>query len=110
MLKAENRIGKRKEFEEVMASGRMLSTPLLGFKYLVKNDEEKRLGIIVSKKISKKAVVRNKIRRRWYEAVAKMLSELPVGLRGVALVKKTIIDKKTEEIGIEAKAMFGKLK
>lgn len=54
----------------VYQNGQVVRGPLCSLKY-VKNDRRKayRLAVVVSKKVHKSAVRRNRIRRRLYEAV-----------------------------------------
>lgn len=54
----------------VYQKGRQVHGPLCALKYLeAKPDQDYRVAVVISKKISKSAVVRNRIRRRIYEAV-----------------------------------------
>lgn len=57
--------------------GKTVRGPLFALRY-VHNDRRKtyRLAIVVSKKISKSAVVRNRIRRRLYEAIRALEPEI----------------------------------
>ena len=98
MLKRENRIRSKKEFAEIRNEGRVLYSPLFGFLNYKKDDDLRKFGFIVSKKISKKAVDRNKIRRRLSEIVRKNLNRFENGSRIVFLTKKEILNKKTKEI------------
>ena len=66
----------------------------------------KKFGAIVSKKISKKAVLRNQIKRRLMEAVRLNIEIFPEGFRGIFLVKKNILDKKEGEIEECLKKIF----
>jgi ribonuclease P protein component len=54
----------------VYARGQVVRGPLFALKYL-RNDRRKtyRAAVVVSKKVHKSAVVRNRIRRRLYEAL-----------------------------------------
>jgi ribonuclease P protein component len=54
----------------VYRNGKTVRGPLCSLKYVI-NDRRKtyRLAVVVSKKVSKSAVTRNRIRRRLYEAV-----------------------------------------
>jgi len=70
------------------------------------DSEGKKFGIIVSKKISKKAVERNQIRRRLMEAVRLNLELFPEGFRGIFLVKKNILGKKEGEVEACLKKLF----
>lgn len=73
MLTRRFRLKQRSLFAKTMSSGMVLcSTPfflVLGLKRLYESDTPSRFGFIVSKKVSNRAVVRNKIRRRLQELV-----------------------------------------
>ena len=64
MLPKANRLKKKKEFEVVFKKGKTIKEEFLLAKILQKNKNYKKFAFAVSKKISNKAVVRNKIRRR----------------------------------------------
>lgn len=98
MLKRENRIKLKKEFAEIKNKGRVLYSPLFGFLTHKENDGQKKFGFIVSKKISKKAVDRNKIRRILSEVIRKNLEKFENGTRVIFLTKKEILGKKMKEI------------
>ena len=98
MLKRENRIRLRKEFAEIKNKGKILYSPLFGFLTYKENDDQKKFGFIVSKKISKKAVDRNKIRRILSEVVRENLEKFENGTRIIFLTKKEILGKKMKEI------------
>lgn len=105
MLKKINRISSRKEFAEVKNGGEMKAAELFSIVWL-KKDENKAFGAIISKKISKKAVDRNRIRRRLMEAVRLNMDIFPEGFRGIFLVKKNILDKSEMEIKECLKKLF----
>ena len=70
---------KEKEFEEALKKGKGFREDFLVLKTR-KNDLSKiRVGLLVSKKISKKAVQRNKVRRRLKELVKLKLEKLKEG-------------------------------
>ncbi|HEX8923355.1 MAG TPA: ribonuclease P protein component [Patescibacteria group bacterium] len=98
MLKKRNRISKRKEIDEVKNKGRMFQSPLFGFVWLKKDDTEKKMTWIISKKISKKAVERNKIKRVLAELLRKNWEEVPEGTRGIYLVKRNLAGSTSEKI------------
>jgi ribonuclease P protein component len=64
MLKKNNRLLKKKDFDAVWQKGRSGYDQLLGLKSLANGLAENRFGIMVGLKVSKKAVERNKIKRR----------------------------------------------
>ena len=108
MLKKINRISSRGDFLEVKENGEMISTPLFGALVIQKKDEFKKFGFVISKKISKRAVDRNKIKRRLAEIIKKDLENFEKGIRVVFLVKRDILDKKIEEIENEVKKCLKK--
>lgn len=107
MLKRENRIRLKKEFLEIKDKGKIKYSPLFGLVFLKKDDDLKKVGFIVSKKISKRAVDRNKIRRILSEIMRKNLDKLEAGSRIVFLAKKEILGKKYDEIENEINKIIG---
>jgi len=73
---------KGKEFEEVLKKGRGFKVGNLVLKVLYK-EKEKKFGFLVSKKIFKKAVQRNKIKRRLREILREKVENLKDGIRAV---------------------------
>jgi len=105
VLKKEFRLRKKREFLELKEKGKKISSPLFGLVYL--KSKESKFGWIVSKKISKKAVDRNKIRRRLAEAVKNNWID---GYKILFLVRSEILDKKLIEIESEWKKLRDILK
>jgi len=98
MLPKENRLKKKKDFKEVFKKGKGFRKDFLFLK--IKNNSFKkiRFGFIVSREISKKAVIRNKIKRRLREIIKKELSKIKPGIDGVLIAKKGIEKKDFLEI------------
>lgn len=69
MLPKINRLRKKKDFETVFKKGTGHKGPCFILRVLKNSLDYSRLGIVVSKKVSKKAVERNKVRRRASEAI-----------------------------------------
>lgn len=69
MLKAKNRINKKKEIDEFfgksfkLKKGFSASSPFFVLK-VIKNVPVTRMGVIINTKVDKRAVVRNKIKRQ----------------------------------------------
>ena len=84
MLKKKFRLSKKKDFEKILASKRSAYGRFFAIKVYNSEQENFRAAIIVSKKISKKAVVRNKIRRRAYEILR--VNELALKPLDIALI------------------------
>lgn len=98
MLKKINRISKKKEFEEIREKGVVYQFPFFGLAVLKKKDKEKKFGFIISKKISKRAVDRNRIKRLLAQGIKQNLENFEEGFRGIFLVKRNILDRKFDEI------------
>ena len=64
MLPKQHRLKKKKDFEKVFKEGKGLKEDFLILKFMKNNLKNSRFGIMVSQKISKKAFIRNKIKRR----------------------------------------------
>jgi ribonuclease P protein component len=98
VLKKINRIGRKKEFLEIKNKGRMINSPLFGAATLVDESKEIKFGFVISKKISKRAVDRNKIKRRMGEILVKKIEKFKPGTKIVFLAKKSLLGAKIEEI------------
>ena len=98
MLSKKNRISKH-GFPEVNIRGfRVFSHSFTAVFY--KNTEEKRVAVVVSKKMAKTAVVRNRLRRRAYEGISPSLQLSPTTIVVVfpkkELQSTNFLDLKTE--------------
>jgi len=80
VLPKENRLKRKKDFEEVIKHGKGYKEGFLFLK-IDKNDlNVSRFGFVVSQKISKKAVVRNKLKRQLREIVRSALPKIKKGI------------------------------
>jgi ribonuclease P protein component len=110
MLKKENRIGLNKEFDRAFKAGQSFYGKILGMKGVSNNSTSNRFGILINTKVSKKAVVRNKIRRELREIIKKRLELLKPGNDFVIIVFPLILDKNIQEIESELDAGLKKLR
>ncbi len=69
MLDRKNRISKKKDIEKVLKKGKSFKEGPLILKTLKNDLDFCRFGFIVSQKVSKKAVVRNQIKRKLREII-----------------------------------------
>ena len=91
MLKKEYRLIKDQEFKNVFKHGRTLYTPFLTIKIVKNNLTHPRFGFIVSKKISKRAVQRNKLKRRLREIVRLNLPLIKKNVDVVFFTKSSLL-------------------
>lgn len=80
MLPKENRLKKEKEFEAVFKGGRTIKGGNIFLRYLANGTGKTKVGFVVSKKVSKLAVKRNKVKRRMREIVRIRKEEIKEGL------------------------------
>jgi len=90
MLSPKNRLKKKKDFEKVLKRGKGFREDFLFLKLIKNNFKISRVGFIVSKKISKKAVQRNKIKRKLREIIQLYLAKIQPGFDLVFLAKPGI--------------------
>jgi ribonuclease P protein component len=98
MLPKENRLKKEKEFEAVFKGGRTLKGKSVFLKYLINGTDKTKVGFVVSKKISKLAVERNKIKRRMREVVRLKKKDMKEGLSIIIVSLPQIKGKTYQEI------------
>lgn len=79
MLAKQNRLRKNRDFESIFKSGRSVKEKFFLLKFKKNNLRESRFAFVVSLKVSKKAVVRNKIRRRMSEVIRLNLDKIKTG-------------------------------
>jgi len=72
--------------------------------------ESKRFGIVVSRRIDKRAVIRNKIKRQIRRCIKENEKYVPTGKDMLVIVKPKIKDRKTKEICESVEKLFKKIK
>lgn len=103
-------LSKKKDFEETFKKGRSSFDSIIGIKCLKNNIETSRFGLVVSTKVSKKAVERNLIKRRLRAAVRECLFGLYSGYDCIIIALPLINKKKYSEILDSLDKHFKKLK
>ena len=105
MLPSSRRV-PRALFKTIVEKGKYSNTEHFSLKRAPSGGQEARIAVSVSKKISKKAVVRNKIRRRAYSALRGIIPSVRPGLYLVS-AKPGAGELKSEELKSELKQLFG---
>lgn len=72
MLKKIYRVNKNWEYQNIYRKGRHLSSQFFGINFLPNKFDFPRFGVVVSKKIAKKAVDRNLLKRQVREIVTEL--------------------------------------
>jgi len=86
MLPKTNRIRKKKEFEVIFKNSKSIKSGPFIFRIMRNKMDYNRFGFIISQKVSKRAVVRNRIRRRLVEAIKKEEGNIKKGIDVVVVV------------------------
>ncbi len=94
MLNKKNCLKKKKDFEQVIKKGKKIEKAFLVLKFFENSLEEvTRVGFVVSQKISKKASLRNQIKRRLREIIKNNLINLKPGYDLIFFTKRSIKEK-----------------
>jgi ribonuclease P protein component len=89
----------------------VLASSFFTVKFSKNQNQEKRFAIIIGKIVDKRAVYRNKLRRRIKEALGQIIKNIKTGYDFLIIAKQQSVSVKTEEIGKELLRIFkeGKL-
>lgn len=104
MLAKKFRLTEQKDFKKIQEEGRVHQFNSFGVAMLEKDGEEaSRFGFIVSTKIAKDAVDRNRFKRAMSESVRMNSTDIKNGFDVVFLAKTSIVRVPTSEIMKEVK-------
>ncbi|MCX6738225.1 MAG: ribonuclease P protein component [Candidatus Parcubacteria bacterium] len=95
MLPKIHRLRKKKDFERVYKKGKGFRQGFLFLKSLNNDSKISRIGIVVSKKVALRAVVRNLIKRRIRAATKDLISDIEPG-QDIVISALTGINKTTD--------------
>lgn len=99
MLARYYRITDQKDFIEVKDQGELIQSLSFGLSYLKrKDDKPSRFAFVISNKVSKQSVVRNKVKRALLEAVRQSLAYIKPGYNVIFLAKEASARKYTNEL------------
>jgi ribonuclease P protein component len=98
MLAKKNRLTHDKDFKRVTKMGKVINQPLLFIKVLPNDLVYSRFGIVVSNKVSKKATLRNRLKRQLRALSYSALKELSSSFDIVILVRPEARQKKFQEL------------
>jgi ribonuclease P protein component len=98
MLPKKNLLKKKKDFDNIFKKGKTMAGKLVFLRFLKNNLEDVRVGFIVSSKISKKAVIRNKIKRRLREIFKNNINNIKKKIDIIIIAKPEIVNKNYQDI------------
>ncbi|MFH1610336.1 MAG: ribonuclease P protein component [Patescibacteria group bacterium] len=100
----------KKDFEKLAKQGQSFFTQEFGFKILKNNLKQNRYGIVVNLKVDKRAVVRNKIRRRLRDIIQENEKNLKKGFNLMILTREGIKSLDFANIRLKLVHLFKKAK
>lgn len=106
MLPKNFRLKNKKDFDRVHKLGKFYRDKFIALKVKPNKLPDTRIGIIVGTKISKKAVMRNKIKRRIRAGLIEIIDKIKPGFDIVIMVRPEIIEKEYQEIFLSLKKLF----
>ena len=95
-----NRRLSRRDLNVCNLSGKTLRFPNFWLKYLANNLEYSRFAVVTSTKLSKSAVVRNKLRRNIYAQCSVLSAQGSDNFDIIFFPQKSMLNLKNEKIGI----------
>lgn len=98
MFPSENRLKNDKDIKTLFARGKSVFDMSLGLKFFRNKSAFSRFTVVVGTKVSKKAVIRNKIKRRIRAIIEKRLPLIVGGFDVMILVKKEVLKIKYPEL------------
>lgn len=114
MISKTNRFHGRNSLNFVYRKGKAVRGEFISLRYAPSRRDDYRLAVVVSKKVSKSAVVRNRIRRRIYEAVrlyrkdlnAPVKQDLVISVFDERMAEVPAAELETAVLGLIAKASW----
>lgn len=110
MLAKQSRLVKEKDFKKIFKAGKYSHTKIFDIKVLANELEVNRYGIIISTKVSKKAVERNRLKRQFRSAIKELDKKIVPGFDLVVIVSWAAKRQKYEFIKSELEKILLTLK
>jgi ribonuclease P protein component len=98
MLPKSHRLTKEADFQKIFRRGKFVPTPFCHFKFRPNKLKVSRFAFVISNKISKKSVLRHKIKRRLSEIVRLRLKEIKPGIDCLIIAQPPIKNKNYQEL------------
>lgn len=110
MLPKANRLNQDKDIKKVVSKGQTFFLPQFVFKYLENSEDATKVGFIVSTKVDKKAVARNRLARQMREAASQLLPDLKPGYSVLVIAKRPALELDFATIVKQFTFAFSKIK
>lgn len=98
MIAKRFRLHKKRDFDELSKSSNKFYSNNFILRFTDNNKDISCFAVVISKKVNPKAVVRNKTKRRIYEAIRLNLDKINKGFNIIIFVKKGVLDLNYQDI------------
>jgi len=107
MLARTYRLRKNSDFQRLYKTAKRFATPNLVLYYLPSYLQYSQVGFVVSKKVSKSAVVRNTLRRRASAIIEEVYKDIKQPYKIIILIRKDFTNLKPNELKAEITKLIG---
>jgi ribonuclease P protein component len=97
MLQAQNRLRHDQDFKTVFSSGKSVFDSICGIKFAKNKHHYSRFAVVVGTKVSKSAVVRNRVRRQYRAILRENLDKIQPGFDVILLTSKAAVGPTAQE-------------
>ncbi len=106
MLARPHRLSQNRAIVAVMKRGHTLSYSALRFRFFTSSRSATRLAVVVSLHVSKRAVVRNRVRRQLHAIIAPLMQQFLYPVDGVLLVQPGLEKRTFQELSKIVNVIF----
>jgi ribonuclease P protein component len=110
MIAKKFRLHKKSDFDELAKSSNKFYSNNFVLKFIKNEEDFNCFAVVASKKISLKAVIRNKVRRRVYEVIRLNMDSFKKSFKIIIFVKKGVLEMEYKELEQEVLSLFKKAK
>jgi len=93
MLAKVNRLAKKSDIDNLFQRGRRARSPFFAVRFFENNQKNSRFAIVVANKVTKKATVRNRLRRQVREIIRLNLSKFRYNCDVLVNISKECLEK-----------------
>lgn len=108
MLQRTHRLRRQKDFARVFKHGHTVHMPAFTIKYHTNRHSRTRVAVVISTKVAKRAVVRNRTRRRFYAQLQRMWPRIEPGMDIVILLRRQATDLRGDRLADQLRSCFHK--
>lgn len=108
MLPKKHRLIKKQEFGKVFRNGTRATSKFLSLRIQKTANAFPRIGFVVGQRISKKAIARNRVKRRLRASFGEHIKKIGPGLDVIVVPAPEIVEKSFREISTEVEKVLRK--